>query len=109
MKQGKLLRFNQLICGAAPSQPIQTIIGTADNLTNIINHAEFHFDRWRGFGLAGIQVFLLESMADLNTVLRAAALARDGSHIIWHHPSAAYTCGRFLLAWRQQLMSHHIS
>ena len=42
------------MCGAAPSEPIETIFGTLSHLMDVINSAKFNLDRSRGFGLGDV-------------------------------------------------------
>ena len=62
------------------SQSIPTIFCTSGTLTYLINHAKFNIDWLRGFGLAGTRksyVSIGKYGRPYNTVLGAAALARD--------------------------------
>jgi hypothetical protein len=52
-ERAQFLNYISSICGASSSQLIQIIFGTVRNPTDIINHAKFHTDRLRSFGVAG--------------------------------------------------------
>lgn len=43
--------YISLFRGAAPSQWMPTIFGISSKLADVINHAKFHIDKLRGFGL----------------------------------------------------------
>jgi hypothetical protein len=64
---------------AVPSQQISTVVDPSRNLADEISGAKFFIGRFRGFGLQVREnrMFPKESRVFLNTVLSAAALARD--------------------------------
>jgi hypothetical protein len=43
------------IWGADPTEPIVINFCTSRDLADLINCAKFHFDRSRGYGVAGVQ------------------------------------------------------